>query len=211
MPRPRFEKAAPVKRKALLDAAAAEFAGHGYEGASLNRILVAAGLSKGSFYYYFDDKADLAAAVIARENADWLEYVESLPPPRTARDFWGEVERLNERALVRLRERADLVGRLAVAAAQHPDLVARLGPFIKEATARFADFYRRGQEIGAVRADLPVEALMAIIAATKQGVGQALLPRDRAPTVEELAEFARVNLDCHRRLVEPPAPKRRKR
>src|SRR5689334_5750559 len=69
MARPRFERAAPEKREALLDAAATEFAAHGYETASLNRILLSAGLSKGSFYYYFEDKADLAAAVLARETA----------------------------------------------------------------------------------------------------------------------------------------------
>src|SRR5262249_1214418 len=38
MPRPRFERIAPEKRDAVLDAAAKEFAEHGYDDASMNRI-----------------------------------------------------------------------------------------------------------------------------------------------------------------------------
>ncbi len=59
MPRPRFNKLAPEKRERIMEAAAKEFAAYGYEGASLNRILEQAEVSKGAAYYYFDDKADL--------------------------------------------------------------------------------------------------------------------------------------------------------
>ena len=90
MPRPRFTRAAPALQESLLDAAAREFAEHGYDGASLNAILLAAGLSKGAFYYYFDDKTDLAAAVLERELRGF-----DMPGPlgRTAAEFWSELER----------------------------------------------------------------------------------------------------------------------
>ena len=61
MPRPRFEKLPVEKQEQILEAAAKEFTAHGYDGASLNRILEEAGISKGAAYYYFDDKADLYA------------------------------------------------------------------------------------------------------------------------------------------------------
>jgi AcrR family transcriptional regulator len=63
MPRPRYENIDPLKKSKLLEAAMKEFAANGYELASINRILDAAELSKGSFYYYFDDKLDLATTV----------------------------------------------------------------------------------------------------------------------------------------------------
>ena len=47
------------RRKALLDAALCEFSEKRYESASLNAILKKAGVSKGVFYYYFEDKRDL--------------------------------------------------------------------------------------------------------------------------------------------------------
>ena len=64
MPRPRFDKLPPDKRGRILEAAALEFAAHGFDGASLNRIISTAGISKGAAYYYFDDKADLYATVV---------------------------------------------------------------------------------------------------------------------------------------------------
>src|SRR6516165_8337004 len=91
MPRPRFQRAPVEKREAVLDSAAKEFAAHGYEDASVNRILLAAGFSKGAFYYYFDDKADLAAAVLEREATRYLDILSSLRMPKTPREFWAEL------------------------------------------------------------------------------------------------------------------------
>jgi len=55
----------------LIDAAATAFTEVGYELASLNHIIAAAGLSKSSFYHYFPDKNELVQAVIDSEtNAD---------------------------------------------------------------------------------------------------------------------------------------------
>ena len=47
------------KQKAILDAAAAEFAEHGYRGASTNRIVQAAQIGKGMLFYYFGSKLEL--------------------------------------------------------------------------------------------------------------------------------------------------------
>ena len=63
MVRPRFAKLAPAQQQAILGAALDEFAAHGFHDASLNRIIDAAGISKGSMYYYFDGKEDLFAHV----------------------------------------------------------------------------------------------------------------------------------------------------
>ena len=52
-----------AQQQAILRAALDEFAAHGFHDASLNRIIDAAGISKGSMYYYFDGKEDLFAHV----------------------------------------------------------------------------------------------------------------------------------------------------
>ena len=51
-------------REALFDAALGEFVAHGYENASINTILKKAGMSKGQFYYHFDNKEGLYFALI---------------------------------------------------------------------------------------------------------------------------------------------------
>lgn len=51
-------------RQRLLDAAAAEFAQHGYESANVNGISLAAGFAKGTVYNYFPSKRALMLALI---------------------------------------------------------------------------------------------------------------------------------------------------
>lgn len=50
--------------QALFDAAVAEFVAQGYDNASINAILAAAGMSKGQFYYHFGSKEALYFALI---------------------------------------------------------------------------------------------------------------------------------------------------
>ncbi len=59
MPKPTFFNLPPEKREQILQLAMAEFAANDYERASISRIVAQAGIAKGSFYQYFEDKADL--------------------------------------------------------------------------------------------------------------------------------------------------------
>src|SRR5258708_31869284 len=89
MPFERFEKLAPAKRERILEVAAQEFAAKGFEGASVNRILERAQMSKGAAYYYFADKADLfgAAVLYASERIHLADMAVDLAA-LTAGDFW---------------------------------------------------------------------------------------------------------------------------
>lgn len=51
-------------RDAIIDAAAAEFAEHGYQGASLSAILERSGVTKGALYFHFTSKESIALAII---------------------------------------------------------------------------------------------------------------------------------------------------
>lgn len=50
----------------ILDAAEALILEHGYGGTSVDRVIEAAGLTKGAFFYHFKSKADLARALVER-------------------------------------------------------------------------------------------------------------------------------------------------
>ena len=58
MPRQTFLNLPEAKRARLMDALKAEFAARPYARASVDRVTAAAGVSKGSFYQYFQDKRD---------------------------------------------------------------------------------------------------------------------------------------------------------
>lgn len=81
MPKQTFLNLPEQKRRAIVDAAANEFAGYGFESASINRIVANSGISKGSFYQYFEDKLDVfkyLMDVIAKEKTDY--YMGKHPP-----------------------------------------------------------------------------------------------------------------------------------
>lgn len=58
MPTRTFFNLPEAKRARLMDALKAELASHPYARASVDRVTAAAGVSKGSFYQYFQDKQD---------------------------------------------------------------------------------------------------------------------------------------------------------
>ncbi len=86
---PRRERNASETKKRLLDAAEAEFAAKGFDGARLGSIARAAGVQQALIHHYFDDKAGLyrevighALGSITREGWDILARIEA---PRGAR------------------------------------------------------------------------------------------------------------------------------
>jgi AcrR family transcriptional regulator len=66
MPTATWERLREAKKLAVLEAAEAEFAARGFSGGSLNTICREAGVSKGSLFQYFDDKADMYAHLAER-------------------------------------------------------------------------------------------------------------------------------------------------
>lgn len=59
MPKQTFFNLPDEKRENFLDIALAEFAENDFQSASISRIVATAGIAKGSFYQYFENKEDL--------------------------------------------------------------------------------------------------------------------------------------------------------
>lgn len=64
MVKPTFINLPDEKKKRLIDAAKKEFSRTTYNDASINKIIKDAEISRGSFYTYFDNKADLARCLL---------------------------------------------------------------------------------------------------------------------------------------------------
>ncbi len=75
MPKNTFFNLPEAKREAVRRAAIAEFAAHSFRNASVNRIVAHAGIAKGSFYQYFDDKNDLFLYVLQVIGQEKLQYL----------------------------------------------------------------------------------------------------------------------------------------
>jgi AcrR family transcriptional regulator len=205
MIRPRFEKLEADKKQRLLDAAMREFGSKPFEVASINRILDEAGFSKGSFYYYFDDKADLAVATIAHAAAE-LGDLANLQLPESRDAFWSALRTVTMDQLRELesnRLRFDVVMRLGAAMAQNPDFATRVMPFFMPRRQRMIEFFEHGVKLGALRSDLPVPSLMSLFEANKLSAYKSMFPPDAVPSEAQLESFGDFMLDLMRRISSP--------
>ena len=165
MARPRFANLDLDTRHRILETAAEEFASRGFEGVSLNQLIDRLGMSKGSFYYYFDDKADLFTTVADLAWAIVLPVEQLDLETFNADTFWPSLEALMQEARSRIRANPWLVGftRLMYDPPEIAGVRESLAEKFDEARQWQAELIRRGQTLGAVRDDLPVGLLQALL------------------------------------------------
>src|SRR5688572_23556115 len=160
----RFHRLPAARQEQIIAAAAEAFGANGYEATSFNALLESIGLSKSQAYYYFEDKADLFITACAACYEAYFEQVAALPPPGSAQQFWEHVRELLRIGFV-FQQQNPIAARLNRAVAQSP-LRAELGRSSAHRAlstrARHEEWLRLGQALGAVRADLPFELLVAL-------------------------------------------------
>jgi TetR/AcrR family transcriptional regulator len=81
MPKSTFYNLSDEKKGRILDAALQEFSTRRFSEASLNQIIKNAGIPKGSFYQYFNNKEDIYLCLLesgSKENTEFLNYVKGM-------------------------------------------------------------------------------------------------------------------------------------
>lgn len=201
MPRPKDPYLADARRAAILRIAAGEFAAHGYRGASYNRILRRASISKGSAYHHFKGKADLFGRLLESLWMRWIAFVGMPPKPRTKDGFWEGCEVMYHRSLQFFREEPATAGLIRTLAQ------GNAAPTLAKLRAEMRDwgraFLRHGQSLGAIRDDLPEPLLLEIFLCLSDGIDlwcAEYLQRFKPGDEHDLAaQFVRL----FRRLAEP--------
>jgi len=193
------------RRRRLVEVAAAEFAAEGYENASLNRIIDGCGMSKSSFYYVLNSKAELFEFAV-RELFDIAAGIVSVPEPEefAGRVFWPRLERFFADLVVasQTHEWFLTLGRMFYS--QSPsteqgtvsDTMAAVRAWVEE-------LLLVGRASGAVRDDLP-EALQVLLAFRVIAVFDewTVAHYDEIPPAE-LGALADAQFATIRRLLEP--------
>lgn len=174
MVRPRFAKLPLAQQEAILRSARDEFAAHGFRDASLNRVIEAAGISKGSMYYYFEGKEDLYTYVTRIEFAGLFARVGVVPDlgRGDAEEFWNSLEDYFLRFMTALAASPQLAALLRgwVTASKNPTFQQAMGE-IEQATLPWIEqALSAGQRVGAVRDDVPPSLLIAVVL----GMGEAM-------------------------------------
>jgi AcrR family transcriptional regulator len=202
----RIDRLEPARRSQLLSAAAEEFAGRGFDGASLERIARAAGVSKASLYYYFEDKADLYASIMG---AAWELLLPEGSGPDLGRldreTFWPEL-RQRYFAIV---ERSQQEPWLVSAGKLFYDLGSAAGAgdfneaFRERAQAYLRSLLECGRELGVVRGDLPDELLLVMVFAAAQAADRWMVMRWEELSPEQIQALTAPLFELLERMAAP--------
>ena len=125
-----------AKRRQIMDGARTVFLAGGFDGASMNDVARAAGVSKGTLYAYFNSKDELFEAIIRAENAQAAERLCTFKREGDVREMLTD---FGVRLLGRMTEPTTLaLARVVIAAAEKFPNVGRA-------------FYEAGPLYGATR------------------------------------------------------------
>ena len=168
MPLARFESLDESLKTRILDVSKQEFATHGYESASYNKIIQKIGISKGSMYYYFENKEDLfitcfldafthATGSIGFENA-------SFPFEDDEESYWDSIKKLSSKQWNDVLHHPllmTLMRQLASMGTNHP--IFRKLILLCEGLSEYRDIVailQHGVDIGTIRNDVPLTVLI---------------------------------------------------
>ncbi len=166
MPTVTWARVDPARRAAVIEAAEAEFAAHGFSRGSLNVIARRAEVAKGSLFQYFADKRDLYAFIAEigcqRVRSYMEDRIRALDPSRPFFEFLTDLlddwvgyfaDHPRERALHAAASfEVDTDARISVRSVIHRHYLDVLRPLVRDARAR-----------DDLRADADTEALLSLL------------------------------------------------
>jgi AcrR family transcriptional regulator len=205
MARNRFQNLEPERREEILAAAGEEFAERGYGAASLARIIEKAGISKGSLYYYFNDKEDLFTTSVQVAVERLMAGVEA----RAAGDleqetYWEAMRDVGIRTMELMAQGAWYV-RLARAfrsMRDEPEARGAIQPMLETVREATRGYLRRGQTLGLVRKDLPLDLLAVMVLAMDEAAERWLVDHGDAFDPDTLASVVDARIDVMRDMLD---------
>jgi AcrR family transcriptional regulator len=165
-----------AKRRQIMDGARTVFFSGGFDGASMNDVARAAGVSKGTLYAYFDSKEQLFEALIREDRSQQAERMCLFPPePHNPREFLAEFGR----RLIEMMTRSEMIAQLRVVIAVTGKF-PRLGRAFYEAgpcygVSKLAERLRSLGAAGALDVADPERAARQFIDLCKSGVFNGVL------------------------------------
>jgi AcrR family transcriptional regulator len=183
--RPTQAERSARSRSALLEAAARGLSRYGYGHLRLEEVAREAGYTRGALYHQFEDKADLALAVIDWVNENWIREVGE--PAKQEPDPVAELIALARgHAVFCRRDIARVVMALRVEFSGHDHPVGREIERISEtAVKRVARLIKAGRRDGSIPPGPPATVVALAFMGALEGAVIALA--GQAPHDEELA------------------------
>jgi|UniRef100_A0A7C5ET13 AcrR family transcriptional regulator len=166
----------PEKRDRVLTAALEEFADKGYQQASINAMVAASGIAKGSLYQYFPDKKSLFLYIFDFAISLVRRTLVSVKDGSEEEDFFTRLEKSLLAGVDFVERHPRIYGLyLKILFDEH---VPRRGELLRSVRQYAAEYLgslvRQGQARGELRPDLPREAIVFALDALLDRFLQAL-------------------------------------
>lgn len=179
--------AAGLVETAVVDAARRVFAEEGYDGASVDRIAAAAGLTKGAVYSRFATKEALFLRVMAERDRSVLRAIEGGTPAEWASSWRRLLE--DDRQATALGTEFRLYG------LRNPEARPHVRRWQRESHEALAEAVEALARAGGLRLRVPAPEAAAIVAAVATGLAQQWYADHDAPVERLLATTLELLID----------------
>jgi AcrR family transcriptional regulator len=178
MPKQTFFNLPEEKRQAITDIAITEFADNDYKSASISRLVAQAGIAKGSFYQYFEDKKDLYFYLIDLGSQEKAKFLETQPPPGSPMGTFAYLRWLFSMG-VRFEMTNSQLAKVAYRAyfSDRPFFDEAMQQAEEQATTFARQLFLQGIANGDLRADMDVESAVFLFNLIILELGKYILAR----------------------------------
>lgn len=177
---------------ALREAALDIFPTHSFGEASLNDIIKAAGMNKGSFYYRFYDKMDLYLSLFQRLSLEKLKLFEQYDDTNTEDDFFTSIRKKAVLGIrfARKEPRYNALSRrfLTEELSFRETVIAAFGGVTENILLRMVE---HAQNKGQIRGDISVQIIAEVFAILLERIDRVIMPDMQEEEVLELITVLR--------------------
>ncbi|MCA1959816.1 MAG: TetR/AcrR family transcriptional regulator [Desulfomonile sp.] len=206
-----FRNLNPEKQEKVFQAAVDEFASKGYRSASMNSLVRAAGISKGSLFQYFHAKEDLFAAVVDMAAARVKRYLKRVRDETAELTFFERLEWLM-RAGFAFIDNHPLLAKIyfhLLQSGEAPFGSERIAELRRQGEGFLADLVRSAQRRGELRESLDTERISFLLNSLLETLLRAYYTEFLAPGLglyrgdaDSLDRWVRTTLDLIRNGLE---------
>jgi AcrR family transcriptional regulator len=183
------------RRQKILNHARDVFARRGYHDAKIDEIVAAAGIARGTFYLYFEDKRTVFEEIVDRAFTQIGVAIVRVDPNDTGRTVADQVhENIRRIVATLLGDRQTTKILLADAVGLDPAFDRKLQSFYEVVESLLVESLREGQELGVVAAGDARMFAYLIIGAMKETLVQVVrreAPYSEKEIVDGIYEFLR--------------------
>lgn len=158
MPKPTFFNLPEEKRNKILEEAVIEFRDNNYDAASINKIVERSGISKGSFYQYFNDKEDVYLYIMSKIGEKKIEYLTPSMMNFSELSFYDALREMYRSAIEFALGNPDYLEIGNRMMRDNSGMLQKLrSAFSARGDEMFVTLLKKGQETGDIRLDLELE------------------------------------------------------